>query len=128
MVHSNSAERIPLVENQESSSWTRLERSFVAERVRMIAELPETMIRGHVRDLVGHAPRHLLAQEIATTLYLTVNTPEKNGLNALMHLWEALELPVRKEVRQAFEKTFGSSIRSVLGHRLPEHLKSALSW
>jgi hypothetical protein len=128
MSASSSAQRIQSDEHVESSSWTKLERTFVAERVRMVAQLPVSTIRGHVRELVEIAPRHLLAQEIATTIYLTVNTPETNGLNALMHLWEAIELPVRREVREAFEKKFGSSIRSVLGHRLPEHLKSLFSW
>ena len=128
MSASSSALRSSQESVVESTPWTKLERTFVAERVRMIAQLPVSTIRGHVRELVETAPRHLLAQEIATTIYLTVNTPETNGLNALMHLWEAVELPVRKEVREAFEKQFGSSIRSVLGHRLPEHLKSVFSW
>ncbi len=125
----NSAEKIVNTEIQSDlGHWTKLERSFLSERVRTLLQLPPALIRAQVRDLAEHAPRHLLSEEVATTIYLAVVTPESNSLESVVQIWEALELPLRRAVRVAFHVRFGGSIREIIGHRLPPHLRAVLSW
>lgn len=130
MVTSAAEKPLPSNENTaaERSDWTKLEYSFVSERVRLLLQVPIAAVRNQVRDLSERAPKQLLAQELASTIYLSVTTPESNSLDALLHVWEALDLPTRRAVRDSFQAKFGASIRSVLGHRLPAHIQAAFSW
>jgi hypothetical protein len=112
----------------ELGHWSRVERSFVAERIRSLFELSPQQVKAQAKDLIERAPAQLLADELASVLYLALTTPESDSLHTVMHVWEAIDLPTRRGVRKAFEGRFGGSIQRVVGHRLPPHLKVVFSW